>query len=441
MKKKFFTIALTFALTACVTACTYTEPTPSGPLTPGQEEQPGETPSEEPFTVSLKADGEAFIPETAISAQWTDGVSYFSAAFDETGVASCAGLDGDYRVTISALPDGYTYDPNGYTATNDRKDITIELFSVTEFIDGGTQWYNNQNVIVTEGAYRAEIVQSRAQEGILFAFEPKVSGTYVIESLVDTAANDVNPILDYYTDNKSYRIYKGTINGGGNSSTYTKNFKYTVNLSSESLGTSYGFAVRADSRDGAFPVIVDFIVTRIGDYASEQKAAADTVVPTEDFANGKYNVNGIFSNYSDLTWTYADNDGLLDGSYYAIRPDDGYYYRVDPDTGEYLYVLCAKISQKTIVIDKAFSELEGGSGDRSIRGVYSIGDKDYGNFISVYAAHCNTDGVYPVTKELKDFLQGYAVKNALFMDGRGWAEYWYDAAEDDQWLFACGYYC
>ena len=53
------------------------------------------------------------------------------------------------------------------------------------------------------------------------------------------------------------------------------------------------------------------------------------------------------------------------------------------------------------------------------------------------------DGRCPVTEELKQFLQKYSVSQKLFSDGNGWAEQYvprYDAYEDSQWLFACGYY-
>lgn len=61
-----------------------------------------------------------------------------------------------------------------------------------------------------------------------------------------------------------------------------------------------------------------------------------------------------------------------------------------------------------------------------------------------YRAYCNSDGVYAVTQELKDFLQGFSVSQSLFRDGEGFVEthpIWdVDADEDSQWLFACGYY-
>ena len=61
-----------------------------------------------------------------------------------------------------------------------------------------------------------------------------------------------------------------------------------------------------------------------------------------------------------------------------------------------------------------------------------------------YVSYCNADGVAPVTEELKEFLQGFAITQRYFSDGEGWVEtnskYPIDAYEDSQWLFACAYY-
>lgn len=61
-----------------------------------------------------------------------------------------------------------------------------------------------------------------------------------------------------------------------------------------------------------------------------------------------------------------------------------------------------------------------------------------------YADYANSDGLCPVTEELKEFLQKFSVSQRYFNDGNGWIEYNstspIDAAEADQWLFACAYY-
>ncbi|MBQ8720530.1 MAG: hypothetical protein IJY65_05815 [Clostridia bacterium] len=57
-----------------------------------------------------------------------------------------------------------------------------------------------------------------------------------------------------------------------------------------------------------------------------------------------------------------------------------------------------------------------------------------------YADVANSDGMVPVTEELHDFLLYYAKSQMIFKDGYGIAEPTYNAAEGDQWLFACGFY-
>ena len=79
--------------------------------------------------------------------------------------------------------------------------------------------------------------------------------------------------------------------------------------------------------------------------------------------------------------------------------------------------------------------------------------KNYTNFIrgaKGYSQYVNSDGVYPVTQELKEFLQEFASCNSYFKDGDGVAERYlrsdgtyvkiYDASETNMWLFAVGYY-
>ena len=61
--------------------------------------------------------------------------------------------------------------------------------------------------------------------------------------------------------------------------------------------------------------------------------------------------------------------------------------------------------------------------------------------VLAYSYFTDDNGMYPVTYELYRFLQGYATQARLFMDGNGFAEAsGLKAAEEDQWLFACGYY-
>ena len=75
-----------------------------------------------------------------------------------------------------------------------------------------------------------------------------------------------------------------------------------------------------------------------------------------------------------------------------------------------------------------------------------MGYVGYDNYVGIdgYANYCNGDGVIAVTQELKDFLQKLSIKELYFRDGNGWCEthdvYPTDSTEEDQWLFACGFY-
>jgi len=89
---------------------------------------------EDLFTVHLVYDGKKYVPTIAMEAFWTDGFSYHRAPFEKDGVARVDGLDGDYRVTLSNVPEGFAYDPSAYVATNDGRHITIELYKIQRLL-------------------------------------------------------------------------------------------------------------------------------------------------------------------------------------------------------------------------------------------------------------------------------------------------------------------
>ena len=90
------------------------------------------------FTVTLKLEGEIFVPRMDIEVYWDDGASRYAALVDEEGVARVDGLDGDYRVTLSELPNEYVYNPNIHVATNDNKNIIIDIYPLNMLAGGGT---------------------------------------------------------------------------------------------------------------------------------------------------------------------------------------------------------------------------------------------------------------------------------------------------------------
>ena len=103
----------------------------------GNNEQGGTAQRGEAFVATVTLNGKVYTPpevtddSLALKVRWTDGKSYQTVNLGADGKAECYGLDGEYSVTLINLPDGYTYNPNIYTATNDSRDVVIELLSIT----------------------------------------------------------------------------------------------------------------------------------------------------------------------------------------------------------------------------------------------------------------------------------------------------------------------
>ena len=427
----------------------------------------GEEDSGEPFTVSLTLDGEAFIPEEdeAIFVQWTDGFAYHSAKM-EGGVASVSGLDGDYRVTLTTVPDGYAYNPNIYTATNDERDIEIELRKISTVRGAnattGSGLYNCLKVSGT-GIYSVDI--KRASQVVYYEFRPTGQGMYRIESWVDVTENSVNPKLDIYTGTFAAKYYSYTQDDGGASSTYTKNFVYEIDIGESFIGNTFTIGVKLSEISGKYPQNMVFAITRDGDF-DVPKTEYEMVIPTERFERTEEYDKTRY----DYVQAYTVEGGVrvYDGSNIGYNEERGCYCLFNEETGRYDGpIIYAKISQPTQYIDRSLAgiELDNNALKVSATEDYSLFIKGWSAIVSEwdvwldsltddefafhassieaqgYATYCNSDGVYRVTEELKDFLQKFSISQLYFRDGDGWVEqFGVFASEEDQWLFACGYY-
>ncbi|MBO4982697.1 MAG: hypothetical protein J6D23_01445 [Clostridia bacterium] len=512
-------------------------------------DKPGEEVSE--FSVYLMYNGLPFAGDTEspIKVKWTDGISFISAPVNENGIAVMYGLDGDYRVTLDNIPDGYTYNPNIYEATNDKPNVRIDIYKIGTTKGAGSGLYSRKELSATS-MYRATL--KNAQQKLYFEFRPTKSGTYTIESWVSTSDDKINPKIDVYTSSFAAPIYLYTLDTGGTEGeNYTKNFKYEVEIADEMISTSGGgqvvfvFSIYATARNEKyFPLNVDFAVQYEGGFELEH-TSSDYVIPNElydimadkllemralskeDFLNEysfateeSYNelqaltgaqlsdglalniflnkhefirgqcvqhlksyFNRIYGADVGKTWvnpaTTINGRVVLIGDNYRYNEKTGFYHRYDEtkytDDSEdgfgfgYGPIIYADItvSARTKVLDRSFTTVEY-QGNKAL--TVSNGTENYKFFIESYdsaqsmsmsvyggmiecsedyigligyASIINSDGAVPVTKELKDFLQKYSVNQVLFMDGDGWAETGnppYESTEDDQWLFACGYY-
>lgn len=460
----------------------------------------------EAFTATVTLNGKVYTPPTvnddslALKVRWTDGKSYQTVNLGADGKAECYGLDGEYSVTLINLPDGYTYNPNVYTATNDNRDVVIELLPITATRGDGSDPYKCIQLSGT-GVYRAKVTHN-GQE-IFYEFEPTRAGTYRIESMVDISAGMYDPVIDVYSGSSQFKIRDKRIDGGGASGGYTTNFKYVVNIDEKFIGNVFTFAVMLEGKDATYPTYVDFIISYEGGY-NYDFITSDFVYP--EFISKGFNYSDYASYLADDRAKYGDSDfkiasvkidgkNVFDQQYFRLNEVDGYYHVYDEEKyaqyGGWGPVLYANITIPTFFIDSPFNTIEY-AGNKNL--TISNGTENYKLFIEGYSAlvgdnvwyfcistcpcretnggccpienrctKCTSDcrhipakyvgqrgyadiaieGRCPVTAELKDFLQKYAVSQKLFSDGNGWAEHSsprYDAYEDSMWLFACGYY-
>ena len=441
MKKSIAIVAAAVASLMLFAGCgMYSKPAGSTGGDVGGEgggKDPGK--NETSFKVTLVCDGEPYIPTNGLSAQWYDGLGKTSAPFNEKGVAEIKGLNGDYRVTLSGLDDKYTYDPNSYFVTNDSPDVEIELYHLSSVTGKGVAY--SEYTLRTTGYYRATFNnEAQAKKGLMFLYVPTQAGKYSIESMVDITANEINPIAQFYVGTSSFfsEFSYTTLDTGGASSSYTKNFRYDVQIVKEEIGGVFRYLIKFNSRvsNVQYPLNIDFHVSYQGE-AEEDPYKAETVNATENFAARKAQIADW--EQTGRTWTDAcenrSNGKYLVGENYKFNEEDGLWHVWDGENfGEVLWAI--------INVDSNLIKTESGFGfkDDLVSTNYLEG-YNYNNFVDSYAANTNESGCYPVTAELKVFLQNYAVSQRYFMDGKGWAEdHGYKSSEEDQWLFNCGYY-
>lgn len=457
------------------------------------------------FTVTLRLNGEIYKPTAAINVYWSDGYDIFVAPVGEDGVARIDGLDGDYKITLSTVPSGYAYDANGYTATNIERNIYLDLYDLNVVKGKGTDLYGCfdisttgiYSVTITEpgemayfefapqtnGTYTVESWASIAEDEvkpIAIAYYGSSSykhSPYTVEGLGAVGS---------YTRNfvHTVEIADQMISGGG-SQTFT-------------------FAVTAETKSGVYPVTLTFAVKRNGgfDLNGVKRTMMPVTADMSSFDFDAFNalagkkIVGAETLFKDKDGNEKPGAYVFDQDNYKLweisKGGDGVYHVYDEEkyasTGGYGPVLVAYITEPCRFVDSPFNLIESfGNKALTVNG----GTENYKHFIEGFAAlvqgdyycvpecacmkkeghmgacapgcedchincnecpedmigkegynaWCNADGVAPVTAEMADFLQKFAISQRYFADGDGWAEQnGIYAYEDSQWLFACGYY-
>lgn len=407
------------------------------------------------FTVSVTLDGAIYPAPDTISAVWTGENEVHTAKFGQDGnlnnVASVTGLDGKYTVSLTGLPDNYTYDPNGnYNVSNGNRDTKIELRTVT--VITGTQgdltsdklpqtgsvstyWENAISLGDTDAYYRITLKSEDHYKG--FMFTPSRKGKYRVESYVDCKNDEINPILEVYSGANAI-YYRGTYNTGGKSGKYTKNFRYEPNKSMDNEQVNEGYAIHVIAKTD-FPVTVDFSVTYVGVPDGEYKA----VVPKGEFVDTteeKLQLSREMTQFGSAQHPIYDTDAsgnkVLDAGKVKFNQQDGFYHLwiQNPDGSDnwgptlYWFYNSSHMSSTMAMWSSAAN-------------VY----KDYSTFLAKYQSLMqdpSLHGGHPVNEEIRTFLTDYARVYDLFNDGLGSLEdeKYVASGSDDVWLYDCGYF-
>ena len=365
------------------------------------------------FTVTVKANGESYSPRTTMYAVWTGESGVYKAPIGRDGVARIDGLDGDYLVTLTGVPNEYTYNPNGCYATNDERNQTVNLYTLNRLSGSGTGIYDCYT-FKDIGVYCAEI--AKPGDGIFFEYAPTTNGIYTIESWIDVTADNINPYVEVYNGTTQYKYLDRTIDDGGPVGSYTINFVHTVTIADENISDAgqavFTFAVKADSKNNQYPITVTFAVGRNGDYSSPPHGVVEksTAIPKLDFDSynvadheyddSQYEMKYLEYQFEGLANTYVFDDSRVklwkkgDGgdNFYHVYDKEAY-----PETGGYGPILYASITGRLRFISQ--------SGAVSFDTIEYGGNKDKGETVN---AALTVDGV-----NYKHFIEGYTFLSTM----------------------------
>lgn len=414
------------------------------------------------YTVSLVYNDQSFRPTETIYARWIGDEGVYEAEFDVFGVAKHTGLDGDYRVTLSSAPSGFTYDPNNIYTDNDHRDIKINLLKLitpNPFVGippkpngDGSDIYEGAIQISQLGTYRTIIDKrfsgsrsdvNNANGRVFFSYKPLASGVYSIESWVDIVTNQVNPIVDRFNGTFAFSKYADTQNDGGSFSTFTKNFRMLISLTEQEVSNVWKFAICADVVDELlYPATIDFTIKYESGYTVDN-TVYETVTANGPFATSSYWEENPYET-GTFRYLYEDTDKVMtpnhpSGQVVTLNPADGFYHLYNEETDTWGKVIYANISCDNEMIQGE------GEGFMIAGASLIIEGKSYRAFMNTYGKYCIIDaskrvGIHPVNQELKEFLQAFAINERVFADGYGTAEYaGYVSGEDNMWLLVCGY--
>lgn len=418
MKKKnlLFTLLAPFLLVSC-------QNTPTSSVSTEDSNQ---------YSVKvLYPDGEPV--KGGVTVEWcTDFSCSRAVQVSDEGIATNTSLeDGEYYVHISNIPEGYTYNPNGYLVNAENKSTTITLSKYLSYEKGdGTKYEENSDLgpfAVKEGVYPVEL--SGDKPYLYYCFTPSTPGKFVIESW--SLYNDT--FIDYLS-NVSQVIPDTPIESYDNVSDSNKNFKWEFEIPSKDYGAEnsgysvvFGISVNDKSKNAQFPLSIQCVESyEFGGKTDDEKKDDETDntefnTPTKYDKPADTKLKTLLTIDSNTTTFVADKEVFFN--------EQDKLYHVGSNDGAYLL---ANITSINDIMDQSFDEIQ----NDGIRGL-TINGKDYNPLVDAYEEVVNSDGVCLVNEELKEFLDIYVKDGPGNFSILSWNGIAYDS---NSWLSCCSYY-
>ena len=306
------------------------------------------------FIVQLRLNDKPYSPRENIDVYWNDGSEIHTAKVDSTGRAAVDGLDGDYRVTLSNVPSGYAYDPNGYVATNDNRIIIIDMYELNNLTGSGKDLYHCYKIgedgsepedYDGDGVYIVGVYTVMVNDPSDFSyveFSPQTNGIYTVESWVNVVDDEVSPLCLAYYGHSQNKYGEHKVTKVGLCGSYTRNFIHEVNIADENISTggsqTFTFAVSAETKNGVYPVKLTFAIKRVDEYHNA-KTEQVLMSPSHDWTGFDFDAfnalaGGKIANPETLS---GGTSGVyvFDESNYKVWPvskgGDGVYHVYDPE--------------------------------------------------------------------------------------------------------------
>ncbi|MCQ3035740.1 MAG: hypothetical protein MJ248_05980 [Bacilli bacterium] len=367
----------------------------------------------------LKSDN---TPAVGAYVRWCEGERCFMPVeVNSAGKAKLSAKTGvEYNVHLTLPEEGYgayAYNPNIYTQSlTHNKNLTIRLSDVSTPTSGDGNKYTSY--AVKEGTYKADVDGTNYT---YYGFTPSRPGLYKVETWVETLDFE-DPIIAGCGNNPGYIR---EIEKFDNISDTNQNALYEFEVYSDAFGqdsngnsvcnATYFFGMGAKTACSYF-----FNISYVSPIDEEDEDDITNVLPT-------YNIT-----------PYANSDKTLVG--FDLTENDAAVFNSSDGTYHYLTATGPQIvahikTGGTYIIGSIYDM----ASNQNV--LTNNGTKKYNDFITAYAEASNSDGVYPLTEELKTLFEELAeVPNGLwsFIESGLGSEL--TIGSQAKFLYGCSYY-